>query len=331
MPYHLPSAYRFSYDFAVYLHDFLAGLVKAGEVTGAFKVRLHVATDDPLPPEGLAGKDLSLWLDAHYTRAAIELAYKSLLAALLADSCHFIWESLRASARGKQTVAYDLIRKSFKESLFYLEWLLADPAEFLQRFNIGPDDIAVEKQPEGKRRAVIEEALLKSGSSGLDASFLYEVRYDRNAGHGYAVAWDQAIHLVTTFRQAKTSRRNLNLILSSSPGHEALWEHYYRLIPYLLYHMVCVSSALLEGIASFKEPESRFHRIRRDLGFVLHSEWILGRAPSNALAIGKGLLENLTCAQCGSAFALHRRNLKSFVTRGKLACRNCRTITVLPQ
>lgn len=331
MPYSLPPVYRFPYDFAIYLHDYLVGLVKAGEVTGIFNANLTLGPDDPLPPDRLEGSGLSAWLDRHYPKASAELAYKSLLRALVGDACHFVWESLHASARGKQTVAYDLSRKPFKDNLFYLEWLLVDPTEFLERFNRDPEQIAVGKQLEDKRRAIIAEAVRKSKSAGLNGSFLYEVRYDRSADFGYAVAWDQAIHLVTTFKQARTSPRNLNLIFSGEQERQFLWEHFYRLVPHLLYHFVYVADALYATIASFKYTEQSLHKIRRDLGFLLHSEWIMEREPSMTLKAASEQLQTLKCDKCGSRFSFRLRSLKAFIVRGSLECRECRIRFQLPQ
>lgn len=332
MPYALPPKYRFPYDYSIYLHDFLSGLVHAGEALGVFNVRLVLNKKDPQPPETLDSQGLPSWLEEHYPKAALELNYKSLLVAILADTCHFVWESLRASARGKQTVAYALSRKPFKDNLFYLEWLLADPSDFLQRLNRGPEEIAVDDQTPEARQSIIEEAVRKSESSGLNGAVLYEVRYDKKVEYGYAVAWDQAIHLVTTFKHAKTSRGNVNMIFSSHPEQqEALWEYYYRLIPHLLYHTVYVANALLGTIGSYQEPQSSLHKMRRDLGFVLHSEWLMGQKPSAALLAARELLGELKCAKCGSSFVPHTRNVKSFVIRGALGCRKCNTLTILPK
>jgi hypothetical protein len=78
------------------------------------------------------------WLENNgYKLTVYEIYYKQIFVALLSDYCHFIYEALRTSKRGKLTVTYSLLRKPLKENLFYFEWLLADPREFITNFDSG--------------------------------------------------------------------------------------------------------------------------------------------------------------------------------------------------
>jgi hypothetical protein len=332
VPYALPPKYRFPHDYAIYLHDILVGLTMAGYEAGVFNVQLKLGPGDP-KPDGLEGLELSAWLDEHHPEVGALLEYKQLIAALVSDSCHFTLEALRASAKGKLTVAYALSRKPFKDNLFYLEWLLSDPVEFLVGFRKGPEAIEVAKQGES-RRSVIEDAVRKVGGRTINANLLYEVRYDRNAQYGLSVVWDQATHLVTTVRQARTGKRNLNLIFSGQPQWESQWQHFYYMVPYLLYHAVRVVQTLFEDLATIPKTQSVLQEIRRDLGFVLYSAWLQageGDDLGDQVAVFRDILDDLhlSCPQCSTPFVFHRSNLKRLVIGGTLACGRCRAGTDL--
>ena len=122
----LPSEFKIGHEFAFFLHDLLAQIVVEGEKANIFQVPVTFRSQaDAEAIRDLSGEELWSWLQANrYEWVNLELSYKQLIVALLADFCQFVYEALRCSEKGKLAVTYTLLRKPFKDNLFYLEWLL---------------------------------------------------------------------------------------------------------------------------------------------------------------------------------------------------------------
>ena len=135
----LPKKFKKSYDYCFFLHDQLVETMRLGEQARIFEAQIKIK--DPAQIKaigGLTGEKLVEWLLANgYRREVFFMEYKQIVAALLSDFLHFIYEALTCSRKGKLTVSYALLRKPLKEKLFYLEWLLAEPSELLSRFDGG--------------------------------------------------------------------------------------------------------------------------------------------------------------------------------------------------
>jgi len=64
----------------------------------------------------------------------------------LADLYQFVTEALICSEKGWLTASYALLRKPFRDNLFYLEWLLAEPDVFTNAFyKQDPEEFSVDK------------------------------------------------------------------------------------------------------------------------------------------------------------------------------------------
>ena len=133
---HLPEEFEFSHWYSIFLHDQLVETLKSAEEANVFNSTIKFKDESHgKAVEGLSGEEFIEWLEGNgYKTDVVVLYYKQLCAALLSDFLHFIYESLKCSRKGKLTVAYALLRKPLKENLFYMEWLLARPGEFLERF-----------------------------------------------------------------------------------------------------------------------------------------------------------------------------------------------------
>jgi hypothetical protein len=204
---HLPKKFEFSHWYSFFLHDQLVETLKSAEEANVFNSKIEFKDEShEKAVEGLSGEEFIEWLEENgYKTDVIILYYKQLYAALLSDFLHFIYESLKCSRKGKLTVAYALLRKPLKENLFYMEWLLARPDEFLKRFE--EESIYRFKLPhseeatESEHIAIIREAT-KNTKTGLwvGAEFLHEIRFKKNSPISLEPLWQKANHLVTTFK-----------------------------------------------------------------------------------------------------------------------------------
>lgn len=274
----LPYKFKFSHEFAFFLHDILAQIVVDGERAKIFEVSVTFdGQADASVFSNLSGEELRSWLETNgYEWVNVKLSYKQIIVALLSDFCQFIHEALRCSEKGKLAVTYTLLRKPLKDNLFYLEWLLADPEEFLQKFlKEGPASIALSMAntiSKEKRLEVIKTAINKTHDSDwVSADFIYDLRYNKGAVYGFEGLWNQAAHLVTTVNHYATEQQNFNFVFSSKDDRLDQWDHIYSLLPLLLYHAVEIVEALVETIAVREDTELQLARIRRTVGFQLWS------------------------------------------------------------
>ena len=329
MPDLLPDQFRFSHEFAFFLHDTLASLIVAGQKAGIFTVK--VAFESPSEAEvfsRLSGEELWEWLENNgYEEIVSELAYKQVIVALLSDFCHFVYEALTCSQKGKLTVAYSLLRKPFKENLFYLEWLLADPEDFKRKYREeGASSLVLvgrESIPSERRLAIIQGAINKTRFPGwVSAEFIYDLRYSGDAYYGFDYLWNKATHLVTTFRAFRTEDENFNFVFSTREAHLDQWHHLYLLVPLLLYHTIEVVEPLIGTIADLQHFEADLNYMRRFAGFGL---WIqdLHRGDELQSVLDRWNSLNLRCPECARTIALDRLMLESMYRYGWAKCKAC--------
>ncbi len=200
---HLPPQYRFAHEYAFSLHDDIAAAVRHMERDGLLWITL------PPPPapgaydslSGLKGEAVWTWLeDNGHSELIPDLLFRTCAHALLADSCHFLYEAMRCSEKAKLTVAFALLRKPFRENLLYLEHLLGEPESFLNSLWKGqPGELSVETLSAKRRlQGIIASAVQRTSRAILhDPEFLYQLRYDPFKPYAYDPLWTKAIHLVS--------------------------------------------------------------------------------------------------------------------------------------
>jgi hypothetical protein len=327
MPYLLPHRYRFAHDYSIFLYDLIVAKLKAGIDARIFDVRFSLTKRQRRQMSGLEGEQLYTWLEQNYGWGlTAEMDYKLVMRGLLTDLTSFVLEGLRASAKGKTTVAYVLFRKPFRDNLFYLEWLLADAEGFLVAFKTkGPEAIDVGKLTPEFRGNVIARAVELCDESAMKADFLYDLRYNRRADYGLAAHWDQAAHLITTWTHGRTDPQNFNFIFSGMDQIETQWAQLYRLLPILLYHAARVTDALIETIGTADEDYDLMTAFRRDVGFAVWADSVNLAKNSSAQMMAVLNSETLGCPSCGERLRFHKRNAKAFAVRGTLRCSACRT------
>lgn len=328
----LPYRFRFAHGYAIMLHDLIVSLFAAANEARVFMVTFDLSPEQRKEFAAIpSGEAQYGWIERELgEEVALQLDYRGVAFGLIRDLCQFVLEGLRASERGKTTVAYTLFRKPFQDNLLLLEWLVADRHEFLDRFRKdGPDAIAPKRRKREKQIAIIAGALEKINRVvGLDASFLHQVRYDKAANFSLAGAADQAVHLVTTMSPLRTENRNFNFVYSGYEEIESQWRNIYFFVPYLLYHTVSVVDAVIDFVADVDPNYKEFTELRRLVGFGLWAEDVGYEAIAPAVlpeAIVNDL--RLRCPGCDVEFRPHRRNLRGLVLRSQLRCSVCKETT----
>lgn len=166
---------------------------------------------------------------------------KNLSHRLLGDFLNYIYESLSNLERGKLTIACDLLRKPFKDNLFYLEWILFNDDEISNLVYNGD----IEKYATAGKKGVSKEYIkniiaynvknngfIKNFESHEFEESIYNIRYNYNSLNSLELIWNKATHLVTTRNQIKS--QDFNFIYYDSDDFDNYYEYLYGKIPLLL-------------------------------------------------------------------------------------------------
>lgn len=322
---HLPQEFHFSHNFCFFLHDQLVAALKAGEEAKIFDAEL---VSDREVPADLKGEALFKWLSDNGHRSVIlDMYYRQITAALLADMLHFLYESLRCSAKGKLTVSFALLRKPLKENLFYLEWLLADPDDMLSAFeDEKPSAKSIKLLSDVRKKEVIRLAVEKTSMGHwLDPEMIYDLRYNKRFNAGFEDLFQKANHLVTSFKALETEPANFNFVFSNDQAHYSQWDGLYSYLPLLLLHTVEVVEALLKTFAKRQEGID-LTQIRNAIGFAY---WIdsgphkhLG---TDALRDMRSALlsEELPCPSCDTQIFSSEESMITLYNENTVCCSKC--------
>jgi predicted Zn finger-like uncharacterized protein len=325
---HFPERHKFSHEYAIFLQDLLANVVVSGSQHGIFKLEVTLDSEEKGKLfENVPQMEILDWLQANGEQKALsDFLERLILPRVLADYCHFVFEALSCSRRGKLTVAYSNLRKPFKDNLFYLEWLLVEPSGFTKAFMSGdPKQLEDRLTTFASRHQIIEKAIMLTESSDLyDVELMEDLRYNRTADHGFAASWDQAAHLITTRKTWATSPQNFNFVFSDRESVESQWDFLYFRLPTLLHYTVEVVEGLLGRIVSDYVLKTGTIRLRRKFGHILWVEHVLGKEESKEF--GGDSLEDLPpipCPRCHAHIRFDRSNLLLGYRAGRIRCGGC--------
>lgn len=336
MPRVLPQEFEMCHAFAFDLHDNLADLVVRGEQSGLLHFEHPLRTADHAEVvDGLDGAELWEWFEANgYQDILSEYAFRNTIFAVLSDFCHFIYESLRCSEKGKLSVAFALLRKPLRDNLFYLEWLLADRADFLTQFRRGAEHLDVSKIEKNRRIEIIGQAMDRTDlERWVDPEFLHELRYDKSVSHGFDWLCNHALHIVTTFKHYVTDPENLNFVFSDDDDRRVQWKHIYHLLPLILFHAVEITEALFKMLSpEFERVNRPVCYIRRAVSFLLWVQQTTGEDQRETVTSMLQQLQKVApvrCQECDVVLDFTKTDLYAFGDRGEVRCCQCQKVFVL--
>jgi len=226
-------------------------LLVSGEKARAFHVSFDLP-DEAAKQEFESASDIFEWLEKHRTpedRAAVLVA--AMFPAILSDMLHCFYEALETSRKAKLGISFMLLRKPLQESLYVLEAVIADRADFAEKLT--EDPIKLWSQGVGGHEAHvrnIQKVLETVGESDrFDPAYLAQLRYDKSVEDGFDGICNTAMHLFTGHKSIKTERMNINFIFSKWDNKLTQWPYIYSRLPYLLVYMHSIVEYVCEGIA----------------------------------------------------------------------------------
>lgn len=323
MPDLMPDKFRLGYDVSMYMHDYLARLLVEGQESKLFDTSFSVSGAEEQPRQD--EEDLLLWLERNGRHDVLgELLYKAVFPALLSDFCHFLFEALSCTRKGKLTVAFALLRKPLRESLHYMEWLLADPAELLNTlYNEEPTTLAIKGDAQ-RMQGIIEKALSRcENSPALDAELLYRLRYDK-AFDGFDGMCNQAMHLITTKHPINTLKQNFNFIFSTWDDMESQWDFMFRNLPLVLFYACDVVTALTRALSDQQPAHMELESLRKAAGFTAWCASLVGDGGGGHAEVDSPPAKiEATCSHCSAELELTKTNLLELFYECVMRCKNC--------
>lgn len=320
----IPLNLRLGHNVCFALHDAIARHVIEGEETGlkSFEVSLLNANHGELL-NALDGEDVWNWSRANgYEDLLEEFSYRQLVFALTSDMCQYLFEALKASAKGKLSVAFTLFRKPVQDHLLYLEFLLGDRKAFLSKFKSGAAALDLSRIDAGLRQSIIARAMQATEvGQCIDPGWMCEVRYDKSSHFGFDPLFNQAVHLVTTHRNYTTETEDINYIFSDDDVRSDLWMTLYQWLPSVLMHALQVVRTLFNNL-SIDKPVLRSEDLYwLQSGFLYWKCRIGGDrriAPTPVM-----LPKDIACTRCRARFVLDQKMHRWFWKFGDLLCLNC--------
>jgi hypothetical protein len=246
---HLPKKYWPGHELCFTVHDIMTNLLVSGQRARVFFVEFELRDEADL---AAFEADVFEWLDNHRgieERAA--LLVTTVFPAVLGDMLHCLYEALETSRKGKLAISFMLLRKPLQESLFVLETAIADRAAFANRLSY--DQIKLWSQGAGGKEVHIRNIQSVLEALGeierFDASYLAQLRYDKDANDGFDGICNTAMHLFTGHKAIRTEPLNINFIFSDLPAMMTQWSYIYSRLPYLLVYMHRIVEYICVGIA----------------------------------------------------------------------------------
>lgn len=330
MQLHSEAQLQLAHQLCFELHDAIVDYVVNGEEQGLASIELNLTPEQSNELEQFRDDIPRAWfVDNGLSTELIELDRRQLIFALLSDFCHFLFEGLNCSEKGKLTVALSLLRKPLQDNLFYLEHILVDWTGFQSLLGKSADDR--DKLSKAVRRDIVSKAVSQVFPGVLEPEVFYESRFDKFSDIGLDPFFNQAIHLVTSHKRYTTAPGALNFIFSDEEDRMALWEHLYGSLPRILVHALGVVEALFDTLSWKAGLLDQLSRLRLSVGFELYGEEyfdedepVVDPASQEEDSLVKLLRDApMRCPRCDLPAPWDTQNLKMFWFEGGIECRSC--------
>jgi hypothetical protein len=316
----IPDEYIPHYKYCMFLHDRLAEVIYIGEQYRLFDVKISINQDSQNLMELKQNGNSLEWLQKNgYKKELNEIIVKQVFVALLSDFCHYIFEALNNSYKGKLSVSFTLLRKPLKEDLFVFEQLLLNKEKFNEEFSIDEQyiDLANDKiRPEDKKD-IIRKVIMKLEIQNLiNEEFIYDIRYNKQKDYSFEPIWQKATHLITTCKHFMTEKGNLNFIFSNNEDKNQQIVFMYYFLPILMYYVYkLVMKIAVDDIKIENIPE-RGTKLRIDLGL---------KKTMKKYDINLGNLLVNKCDKCNKEIDFDDYRMTEIINK-KIICKNCKNI-----
>ncbi len=323
----LPERYQGRHEYSITLYNQILTLFKGIEKRNALKTKLEAKSPTDFEDlRTLNDGELRGWLLAHgYDDAVYLLDYRHCVATIVTDALQFLLTALNSSERGQVDVAYLLLKKPLRDDLFYLEYLLAFPEEFIALFN---DTGSAERLAFGDRAmskykivSVIEGALKQIGIPFFTAPALYDLRFNTEHPACFDRYFDESSRLSVSHRLSSDGNGNIGFDYTDEEAAIARWDHFYQNVPGLLLYMFSLVSKLVDTIAKLPSYWPLLQaRYLLSLVYATNGNDFLP-IKDHFREIFVGIRE--TCDACGETVPYDEKQFIHFTSTFTIRCQNC--------
>lgn len=324
----IPPRFVAHHEFCFYLHDMMLNLLTEVE---RLKIRSGNFEISPSYQDIINGDSedfLDFLLKSEQRDKASRMLLNHVLVALVSDLLNFVYEGLIALSKRKFSVGVTLLRKPFKENLLHLAWMLADTAEYFEKFEVSPAKLMESRQIDREIRikiikGAIEKCVIKDG---FDAEIIEKIIYDKDYDAGLASLFDKATHLVTGARAIKTEPLNLNFIFKD-PRDNDIFESVYISISLILMYAFAIFSSELEKVTSI---DTAYVRLRLSVVFMVYESLYLKGPPRGYKTLERALGGLLKCPVCKSQYKAKKATVPRLLIAERFVCPNCSSDVSFP-
>lgn len=267
--------------------------------------------------QSVENDDILEWLQNNgYEEEMYEVNRRHILCSLVADFCHYMFESFICASKMKPAVAYALLRKPLRDNLAYIEWLRVNPKEMIDKLmHEEPEKYDLNKE---QKKQHIEQICSQYGIDREAGMFVF--RYEKNEDISLEKIWNKANHIVTTQSYTRSEQGELNFVFVDAERWENLTEYYYTVVPQIMAYAVELIVSMFEEMAGIND----FTQVINKILLILHQAYGMGEEYYQK---GKGFLEvdeyPLICPYCGQRIILNDKNMDSLLNNS-LKCKKCR-------
>ena len=242
------------HNYLTYCNDVLVSMLLYVDKNHLSSATLHFSSDEKAKEFEMISKthddedeNWQDWLIDNGCKGDMyEAYYKHTLFSLVGDFCNYMLESINCAAKMKIAVSYALLRKPLKDTLGYIEWLYVNKNEVLDLLVNGkPEDLEIKKE---KAKVNVEAIKEKFGTDGY-----FDFRYEKSSDTSLERIWNQASHLITTHKYAKTESGNLNFIFSNEENLRQFSDYYYLVVPHIMSYAINLIMSMFEDFAPINE------------------------------------------------------------------------------
>jgi len=241
--------YYSQHNFLIYCNDVLVRWLKWFDENQKNSISFQLKNEQQMHEfQTIADEDIMEWMKSNgYEKEMYELNRRHILCSLVADFCHYMFESFVCASKMKIAVAYALLRKPLRDNLAYIEWMRVNPNELINKLLYSePEEYDLSKEKELKKRR-IEQISQEYGIDRVNGMF--EFRYEKNSDKSLEKIWNKANHIVTTQKYTRSEKGELNFVFVNMEQWDYMAGYYYTVVPLIMSYAVELILSMFEEIA----------------------------------------------------------------------------------
>jgi len=320
----LPKEYHKINNICALIYDQLTEIYNSTDFESLKVTNVSLPNDIDLVDQLNNGAISTLeWLENNDKQALEVILTKQLILAITNDLTSFMFESLSCALRGHMTVAFALLRKPLIDELLLLEQLLVDREDFIKRYYYTDSSDKYDPSKTVNKKEIIEKAIQKlKCKHHFTAERIFDLRYNKSEISGYNWIMNHALHIVTSDKNYKTEKQNLNFVFSQKEDVERYYLHYYGFIPTLLIYSVSIIDELVFDILS---PNDSSQRVIREFKRLLALLFLVDNQKDKIDKLFDDISKELIveCPKCKNMLSLEKADCELYFYSNLLLCPKC--------